>query len=361
MSARNDASFAGDSHVGMVRPGNEDAYLLAPPLYAVADGLGGHQAGEIASSLAIDTLLDTAPRQADAKALGRSIRRANAAVIDAAASGRGRSGMGTTLTAAMVDGTRIAVAHVGDSRAYLLHLGALEQLTQDHSMVADLVRQGRLSAEEARNHPNRSVITRALGSDPDTLADTFEVEAASGDRLLLATDGLTGLVRDEDIERILAAAATPATAVDQLIDAALDAGGHDNVTVVVADIGKVKPTRAARSAGGPRWGLRLLWLLALLAVIAGAAWSADSYARSQAYVVGEDGVVVVYEGVPGEFAGISLNWRSEVTTIPVSALDPITATRLNGGIRVDGIAAARELVRQYRDQASAETTTAPAP
>lgn len=361
MSARKDSSFAGDSHVGLVRADNEDAYLLAPPLFAVADGLGGHQAGEIASSVAIDTLLESAPRQADAKALGRAARRANAAVLEAAASGRGRSGMGTTLTAAMIDQTRIALAHVGDSRAYLLHLGTLEQLTEDHSMVADLVREGRLSAEEARNHPNRSVITRALGSDPDMLADTFEVEAASGDRLLLATDGLTGLVTDSEIERVLASAPTPGEAVDTLIDAALDAGGHDNVTVVVVDIGKSRQTRGGRTPGGPRWGLRVLWLIALVAVIVGAAWVADSYARSQAYLIDEGGVVTVYEGVPGSFAGVSLSWRSEVTTIPVGALDPITATRLSDGIRVDGLAEARTLVEQYRARVATETVPAGTP
>ncbi|HSQ22272.1 MAG TPA: Stp1/IreP family PP2C-type Ser/Thr phosphatase [Coriobacteriia bacterium] len=363
MSARHQEWFAGDSHVGLVRSGNEDAFLLAPPLFAVADGLGGHHAGEVASSIAIDTLLAHAPRDADTKALGRAARRANAAVIEAAETGRGRSGMGTTLTAAMLDGTRIALTHVGDSRAYLLHLGSLEQLTDDHSMVADLVRQGRLTAEEAREHPNRSVITRALGSDRDMLPDTFEIEAASGDRLLLATDGLTGLVTDGEIERVLGSAPTPADAVDTLIDAALDAGGHDNVTVVVVDIGKPRgaSTRSGRAAGGPRWGLRILWLVALVAVIAGAAWVADSYARSQAYLIEESGVIAVYEGVPGSFAGIALNWPSEVTTIPVSALDPITATRLRTGIRFDGLAAALARIEEYRSRISAETTPAVAP
>lgn len=361
MSARDRGSFAGDTHVGLVRSGNEDAFLLAPPLFAVADGLGGHQAGEVASSIAIDTLLEAAPRQADAKALGRAARRANAAVIDAARTGKGRSGMGTTITAAMLDGTRVALAHVGDSRAYLLHLGQLQQLTQDHSMVADLVREGRLTPDEARVHPNRSVITRALGSDPDMMADTFEIDAASGDRLLLATDGLTGLVPDAEIERILGTAPTPQDAVDILIDAALDAGGHDNVTVVVTDIGKPAHRRGGRAPGGPRWGIRLLWLVALVAVVAAAAWAAHSYARSQAYLVDEGGYVALYEGVPGSFAGITLNWRSEVTTVPVDALDTITAMRLRSGIRFDGLSDARARVDEYRTRISAETTPAPSP
>jgi len=353
-------AHAGDSHIGLVRADNEDAYLIAPPLFAVADGLGGHQAGEVASSLAIDTLLEAAPREADPKALGRAVRHANAAVIAAAEAGRGRVGMGTTLTAVMIDGTRLAVAHVGDSRAYLLHLGELQQLTADHSMVADLVRSGQLTVEESRVHPNRSVITRALGSDPNMIADAFEAHAAPGDRLLLTTDGLTGGVRDEEIARVLAQAATPAEAVEELIDAALDAGGQDNITVVVVDIGR-EAKKAVRSAGGPHWGVRLLWLLAVIAVLVAAAWAANSYARSRAYLINENGVVVVYQGVPGSFAGISMNWRSSETTIPVSELSPITATRLQEGIRVGGLAEADTLLAEYRAMLPTEPSTVPTP
>lgn len=360
MSARYAEEFAGETHVGLVRTDNEDAFLVAPPLFAVADGLGGHEAGEIASSIAIDTLLDDAPRVADAKALGRAARHANAAVIEAAESGRGRSGMGTTLTAVMIDGTRIAAAHVGDSRAYLLHLGTLEQLTQDHSMVADLVRQGQITAEEGRHHPNRSVITRALGSDPNMLVDTFEAEAAAGDRLLLATDGLTGVVPDDEIARVLASARTAQDAVDTLIDKALAGGGPDNVTAIVVDIGG-RPAHAPRQPGTPRWAARVLWVLAAIAVVASAAWAASSYARSQAYLIAEDGVVVVYEGVPGDLAGLSMSWRSEESTVAVASLDAITANRLADGIRVDGLDAAHDLLDGYRAQIAAETAPAPAP
>lgn len=360
MTAAHDPGYAGDSHVGRVRSDNEDAFLLAPPLFAVADGLGGHQAGEIASALAIDTLLEAAPRAADLKALGRAVRQANTAVIEAAATGRGKPGMGTTLTAVMLDGTRLAVAHVGDSRAYLLHLGTLEQLTDDHSLVADLVRQGRITSEESRVHPNRSVITRALGSDLDMMADTFEAHAAPGDRLLLATDGLTSMVPDDDIAHVLATAPTPDAAVDELIDRALDAGGQDNVTVVVVDIER-QGGRMPKGRGATRslWA-RVLWLIAAIAVVGAAAWAARSYAASKAYLIDEDGYVAVYEGVPGTFAGLTLHERSDVTTIPVSALDPITAARLGQGIQVDGLGDAAALVETYRLRAS-ETSSAPAP
>ena len=360
MTAAHDPGYAGDSNVGRVRSDNEDAFLLAPPLFAVADGLGGHQAGEVASALAIDTLLETAPRAADLKALGRAVRQANTAVIEAAATGRGKPGMGTTLTAVMLDGTRLAVAHVGDSRAYLLHLGTLEQLTDDHSLVADLVRQGRITAEESRTHPNRSVITRALGSDMDMMADAFEAQAAPGDRLLLATDGLTSMVPDDEIAHVLATSPTPDAAVDELIDRALAAGGQDNVTVVVVDI-ESQGGRAPKGRGAARslWA-RALWLVAALAVVGTAAWAARSYAASKAYLIDEDGYVAVYEGVPGTFAGLTLNERSDVTTVPVSALDPITAARLGQGIQVDGLGDATALVETYRLRA-AETSSTPAP
>ncbi len=374
MSARKGAlPYAGASDVGLVRSGNEDFYVVNPPLYAVADGLGGHQAGEVASQIAIETLLGNSPARADAKALGRAVRAANAAVIEGAQAGLGRSGMGTTLTAVLVEGTRIAVAHVGDSRAYLLHLGELTQITADHSMVADMVRAGTLSEAESRVHPNRSVITRALGSDPNMLVDAFELTAAPGDRLLLCSDGLTSMIEDTAIEEILQTAPSPNAAVVRLIAAANDAGGQDNITTVVVDIDGSSPVAAPRPASvqrpepvashehARRWPARMAWLLAAVAIVAGAWYATYSYAQAQAYVVAQDGVVVVYRGVPGSFAGVSLNWLESVTDIPVDGLDPITAARLQSGIRVDGLAPAFSLVATYRLQTehSSEPTTTP--
>ncbi len=369
MSPRKGAlPYAGGTDVGLVRSGNEDSYLVNAPLFAVADGLGGHQAGEVASRIAVETLFGEAPRKADAKALGRAVRSANAAVIEAAQSGRGRTGMGTTLTAAMVDGTRIVMAHVGDSRAYLLHLGTLNQITQDHSMVADMVRAGTLTLDEARVHPSRSVITRALGSDPNLLVDVFEIGAAPGDRLLLCSDGLTSMVTDEEIERILGSSPTPQTAVALLIAAANDAGGQDNITAVVVDLDGTTPVTVqeaeaspVRRADGHRWLARIAWVLVAAMIVATAAYSAYSYARAQAYVIEENGVVVVYRGVPGEFAGVTLHWLEAVTDIPADALDPITAARLKDGVRVDGLAPAFGLIAEYRLQVEPSTdSSAPA-
>ncbi len=203
MSGRAKQPWAAVTDIGRVRTHNEDSVLAQPPLFVVADGLGGHEAGEVASSIAVETLRDHAPRRADASALARAVRAANREVIRAAKEGVGRSGMGTTLTAAIVEGGTIAIAHVGDSRAYLLTSGSLRRLSDDHSMVADMIRRGQLTEADARVHPNRSVITRALGTDSNMVADTYEIDANTGDRLLLCSDGLTGMLEDSRIAELL--------------------------------------------------------------------------------------------------------------------------------------------------------------
>jgi serine/threonine protein phosphatase PrpC len=353
---------AGLTDPGLTRATNEDAVLVEPPLYAVADGMGGHRAGEIASRVAVEELLVAAPGRYDAKALGRAVRAANRAVIAAAEKSRTRAGMGTTLTAAMVDANRIAIAHVGDSRAYLLRDGRLERLTDDHSMVADLVRAGSLTEEEARFHPQRSVITRALGSDPNMLADVFEVEGEPGDRLLLATDGLTAMLADDYISDILGAEADPEKAVQALVDAANRAGGYDNISVAVVDITGEAAASYASPRGtvnaGRRSASRLLWVVAAFALIATATWGAWAYADSRAYLIEEGGRLAVYRGVPGSFAGVRLSWW--VTTrddVPVAQLSAPVAARLKDGIAFGSLKAALERAAELR--ASLPTTVSP--
>ncbi len=343
------------SHAGLVRSVNEDSVLADAPLYAVADGLGGHEAGEVASKLALRALLHNAPRRADAKGLARAARAANAEVIEAAAAGRGREGMGTTLTAAMVQGTTIAIAHVGDSRAYLLEGGKLARITEDHSLVADMVRAGSLDEEGARWHPNRSVITRALGTDPNMVADVYEVTASPGDRLLLCTDGLHGMIDDGEIERLLGSGMDPETTARALVDAALEAGGQDNVSVVVVDLTDADHAiQGARSAA--RRAAPLLWLLVAAGLVAGAVWATWRYADSRAFLVEEKGLVAVYRGIPGSFAGLTLAWRHAETTIPVDALPAHTASRLRTGIVQEDLESAYEAVARYRSLASRPAT-----
>jgi serine/threonine protein phosphatase PrpC len=354
---------AGLTDPGLTRTSNEDALLIEPPLYAVADGMGGHRAGEVASREALTALLANAPREADAKALARAVRAANRAVIASADKSRTRTGMGTTLTAAMVDGTHVLVAQVGDSRAYLLHEGVLTKITDDHSMVADLVRQGAITEEDARFHPQRSVITRALGSDPDMAADVFEVDAAPGDRLLLATDGLTGMLPDDFIAELLGQQRSPEEAAAKLVEAANRAGGYDNITVVVVDLddtpaAELAPMRGSSNAGRLH-ATRLLWVVAALALVLVTGWGAYSYAQSRAYLIDENGYVSVYKGIPGSFAGVSLSWKDQTTDVAVARLAVPQQARLKDGIPFARVSDARARVETLRAESQAASSTAP--
>jgi PPM family protein phosphatase len=233
------STFAG-SDVGRTRSGNEDSYFCGRTVFAVADGLGGHQGGEVASAAAVEPLAALDGREfADpaeaAEALAEAVRQANAAILDRAAGDPGLWGMGTTVTAAAVAGDHhLQLAHVGDSRAYLFRGGSLEQLTTDHTVVGELVRRGRLTPEQAAIHPERSILTRAVGLDPRIPVDTPDpLELSPGDQVLLCSDGLTEVVPDVKIAQLLAADPDGDAACRSLIDAANSAGGPDNITVVL--------------------------------------------------------------------------------------------------------------------------------
>ncbi len=212
--------------------------MVEPPLFAVADGMGGAQAGEIASRIAASALRDATGGSGE-DAVATLIQEANRRVFEAAATDEARSGMGTTITAALVEDGTVRIGHVGDSRAYLVRDGRLEQLTDDHSLVAELVRSGRLSPEEADVHPQRSVITRALGTDPDVDVDTFTVEARPGDVFMICSDGLTSMVDDQAILDIVEhnRSSLDRTA-KALVEAANKGGGEDNITIVAFEIGE---------------------------------------------------------------------------------------------------------------------------
>jgi serine/threonine protein phosphatase PrpC len=237
------SSFAG-TDVGRARSGNEDSYFCGRTVFAVADGLGGHQGGEVASAAAVEPLaaLDgrefAEPGEA-AEALTATIREGNAAILDRAAGDPGLWGMGTTVTAAALAGDRfLQLAHVGDSRAYLLRGGSLEQLTTDHTVVAELVRRGRLTPAQAAIHPERSILTRAVGLDPRIPVDIPDpLELRDGDQVLLCSDGLTEAVDDGPIAELLSSTPDGTAAGQALIDAANAAGGPDNITVVLLRVG----------------------------------------------------------------------------------------------------------------------------
>src|SRR5919106_1837819 len=220
----------GLSDPGRRRRRNEDAYVVSPPLFAVADGMGGARAGELASRLAVEAMGEE-PESRGEERLSTLIREANRRVFARSHEDASASGMGTTMTAAIVgdDGT-VTIGHVGDSRAYRLRDDQLEQLTEDHSLVAELVRSGRLSAAEAETHPQRSVITRALGTDSEVDVDAFSVAAAPGDVFLLCSDGLTTMVEDDEIRDRIEEAKSLEQAVRALVKSANRHGGGGNVT-----------------------------------------------------------------------------------------------------------------------------------
>ena len=347
---------------GRRRRRNEDAFVCEPPLFAVADGMGGARAGELASRLAAAALREDLHAGTDGEERVASlIQEANRRVYQRASEDRNASGMGTTMTVALVENGSVAIGHVGDSRAYLIRNGHLEQLTDDHSLVAELVRGGKLSPEEAETHPQRSVITRVLGPDPDVDVDTFSVETRSGDLFLLCSDGLTTMVTDDEILEIVEKnRGNLDAAARALVRAANRGGGEDNITIVFFEIAGndgdtaklpalehepdpddeetldeltsvpaldtvvVPPEHAAQwraraddgrdrtvvpaPAKRPSYGRRLLYGLVAVALLAGACVAA-LWALSRSHFVGaeDDGHVAVYQGVPYDVgAGVRL-------------------------------------------------------
>ena len=224
------------SDCGLVRPSNEDSFFLRRGLYAVCDGMGGARAGEVASQMACMGLLGLDPASSGKKELRSAVVSTNQAIVSRSLAEDDLLGMGTTLTAAMLKEGSLILAHVGDSRAYLFHNNRLTQLTDDHSWVGEMVRRGELTPEQAAVHPHRSVITRALGTDREVDPDIREMAVEAGDRILLCSDGLTGMVKDEQIAEVFARQELPQATAESLVKAALAAGGEDNVTVVIVDV-----------------------------------------------------------------------------------------------------------------------------
>lgn len=365
---------AGKTDAGRVRRRNEDSFVLDPPLFAVADGLGGAQAGEVASRLAAAAFREyhDADGLEPEERIAAIVQEANRRIYERARSDADVSGMGTTVTAALLTNGRVVLAHVGDSRGYRIREGTLEQLTEDHSLVADLMRSGRLTPEEADAHPQRSVITRALGTDPKVDVDTLALDVEPGDLFLLCSDGLTTMVADEDILRVVAEADGLDTAARELVRAANAGGGEDNITVVLFAVAGdeaveetlVAPAPAAEGAteesledtltGLPpvapvvvppsvettearrprrkrgRWGRRLLWASLMLGFVA-LVLAGALFGLSRAYFVGadENGNVTVYQGVPFDLRdGVGLYRERYVSPLQASQLSPEERTEL---------------------------------
>ncbi|HEX4777975.1 MAG TPA: Stp1/IreP family PP2C-type Ser/Thr phosphatase [Acidimicrobiia bacterium] len=414
--------------VGRVRQGkpNEDAVLVDDRLhlFAVADGMGGHRAGEVASATALEALRAAI---AAGRPVPEAIASANSAVFSKAFDDPELRGMGTTITVAVAgtgEGQALVVGHVGDSRAYHLHDGELVQITEDHSLVEELVREGRLTPEQASVHPQRSIITRALGVDEQVLVDTYDVDLAPGDRILLCSDGLTSMVRPNDIARILRREDDPTRAAEALVDAANAAGGEDNVTAVVlaaaddvptgipdaragadtmtaedltsatpaaapdaVDTGVVSvvdaagvhepraddalpdelpaPIRLAPKGTARRILRVVLWLLPVLVVVAVAIGAVGWYARKAFFVAFDGGQVTLFQGRPGGVLGFNPTVK-ERTKLTASDLSPADRGDVRARKRFTDEEKARRYVAALRSKAeeraavSATTTTLPA-
>lgn len=394
------------SDVGLVRKGNEDSGYAGPRLLAVADGMGGHAAGEVASSATIEELLhiENGVSGRDAlETLGTAVVAANDRIRELVTEDPQREGMGTTLTALLWTGHDVRLAHIGDSRAYLLRHGELRQLTHDHTFVQTLVDDGRITADEAGVHPARSLILKALDGKPDPDPDLEVLEVVRGDRLLLCSDGLSGVVSDETLRDTLLEQRDLSQAADALVELALRGGAPDNVTVVVADVietdtppgpddtaeaylvgaasGDQPPESRGRSRGSvmrtvfgagtadspvetetlryaPMPPRRFRWLrrLAIIAVIGAILWAgaalASDWIRGQYYVGDHAGEVAIFRGVSQEVGPLRL---SDLHTIPeglpVEALPDLYRARVSETITADNLSAAERIVADLRREA----------
>lgn len=343
------------SDVGLVRAHNEDSFLVRPPVFAVCDGMGGHAAGEVASGIAVTTIATLAPDHADEILLGAAVEAANNAVLEGAANGVGKPGMGCTASCVLIEQNRMSVAHVGDSRVYLLHGGTLVRITHDHSYVEELVDAGEITADEARIHPSRSIITRALGSDPDMYADHFTLDVSAGDRIILCSDGLSSMVGDKTIEELAVSSVTPQQAADTLVSAALTAGGHDNVTVVVVDVeddGLADIHRRERRRGVGAWlAILTLGFFLVAGILIG-------IVRSSWYLGDNNGTVGIYRGVNDNILGFDFFELMETTSVKVDDLPETVRHQLADGISMSSKSEASATVERYRDQIDADKTRA---
>lgn len=367
--------------VGLLRQRNEDSFVAEYPLFAVADGLGGHVGGEVASHVALERLAKATtadgPEDAISERLREAIHQANRAVGERASKEPRLTGMGTTLTAVVVGRDRLHLGHVGDSRAYLLRNGELRALTEDHTLVQRMVREGRLTPEQAGVHPQRSVLTRALGIEDDLEVDQTTVEVTAGDRLLLCSDGLTAMVNDEDIQKILLEQEDPQAASNALVEAANAAGGQDNITTIVLDVvDAVEPpptqpadveARTAEATGSSKRPSRRLPRLALRAGIPLLLFTAlvvgvRIYVNGQWFVGVHDGNVSLYRGIPTRVLGLDLATLVEETEIPAQSAEQLQTWRgIGDGITAASEAEAREILAQIQRDVSAGSSGALSP
>ncbi len=388
--------FEAHSEVGRIRKNNQDSSYASPTMLVVADGMGGAAAGDLASAVAT-----TVARDADTHLTGEEMLTHMGRVVDdvntrlslLVSRDLTLDGMGTTFCGAMFDGARFGIAHVGDSRCYLLRDGELTQLTHDHSWVQQLIDEGKLSPEQAENHPHRSLIIRVLNGQRGVGPDLQLVDAMLGDRIMFCSDGLSGLISDDRIREALGEKDL-GLAIKNMAAAANHAGGHDNITVVLADVvdrddaldtatpqlagsaierdipatsGPIADARAVSStpktddpgagaeaeryapeATSRRWPGVVAGALAVLLVVGGGAWGVVAYSTSRFYIAEADGSIAIYNGLPGSLLGFELSRLTERTDIAVTDLPKFYQRAVNNTIATSNLSGAQESIEELR-------------
>lgn len=417
--------YAALSDVGRVRKDNQDSGYASEHLLVVADGVGGAARGDVASSTAVQILrrLDSAPEGDLLQAMAGAIHRAHDRIAELVDEDPELEGTSTTVTAALFDGNRVGIGHVGDSRAYLLRNGEISQLTQDHTFVQSLIDDGRITEEEARTHPHRNLILRAVDGVHETDPDLFLIDLVPGDRLLLCSDGCSGVLDRDRLADILGTG-TVDFAVVELVRASLDAGSSDNITCVVADLvaedapaadsdtsaaattgpmlvgaaaeqprkagatsksffrghrggdtgelepvpgeetGDVDPEELRYAPRPPRrfaWLARIAVLLVVLALLAGAGAAAYSWTQEQYFVSDEADHVAIFQGLDADLPGVELSELYETSEIPLAALPEYRAAQVRDGISAESLDDARRIVDNIGDLAQPCPTEEPSP
>jgi protein phosphatase len=261
--------------------------------------------------------------------------------------------MGTTVTSAMIEGDRLLIAQVGDSRAYMLCGGALRQVTKDHSLMEEMIEASQISEEEARVHPNRSIITRALGSAPDTFADIYDLTVNEGDVLLLCTDGLSNMLCNDEMESILRENGDPQAAADRLVGAANAAGGQDNITAIVVRVDDVSPPHTHRKDRRRSWLSLIAFILAFPILVAAAFGGLFLYASNSAYLKLENMTqLTLYKGLPDAAMGMRFSWEQNSVRIDPSRLDPNVVEKLKGGVQFSSLDEGKDSMAEIAAQAA---------
>ena len=344
--------------IGRHRSHNEDSLLVKAPMFIVADGLGGHEAGEVASEIAVKTFEPLASQNISAQDMADAVVQANKNIKEAVRCGEGKNGMGCTLSAVVVKNSKMLVAQVGDSRVYLLHNHKLQQITVDHTVVQELIDNGSITPQEAKTHKDRSMITKAVGTFSHIDPDLYDIGLARGDRILICSDGLTTMLSDEQIEEGLQTVADAQKCADVLVDCANSEGGFDNISVIVIDV-SVQTRKDVKDKRKTKAVFAIIALAALLMCLFGVL-AFKTYADNCAFLGINDGKVAIFSGTPEGTSGFGEPNLVETSNLDVEDLQGGAFSNLENGIKVANIDEARALLEDYEANVRQNTLTSDA-